>query len=356
MKQRMYIRAASAISPQHTFEPEKFLSPLMTSENGKLQVIDPDYRPYINPVAIRRMSRLMKMAISAAMQSLKDAGVETPDAIITGTGRGSMTDMELFLKDMIRLDEGALNPTIFIQSTYNAPNGWIALQSKSTAYNQTYVHRGCSLELALLDAQLIFAETEDPKNVLAGSYDELTDEYVIIKDKLGYWKAPAPPSPELHKHNDTTGTIGGEGAAFFTLSNEAGNAAAAIEDLYLLQDASGAAIAAEVANMLDRNGLSGTDIGLLLTGMNGDSRHDPLYTPTLNLFPQMPVALFKHLSGEYDTATGFGLWLADWIFRQKEVPGILLKNPGPAPVPHHLLLINHYITGSAVIMLLSRVK
>src|SRR5690349_8280470 len=117
MKQALYIRAATAISPQQSFAPEGFLNPLITSNNGRLYAIDAPYDQYISPVAIRRMSRIMKMTISAAMQCLSEAGVKTPDAIITGTGRGGVTDMEVSVKDMIRLEEGSMNPTAFIQST-----------------------------------------------------------------------------------------------------------------------------------------------------------------------------------------------------------------------------------------------
>src|SRR5690606_27512480 len=140
--------------------------------DGKLFVQEPDYREFINPVAIRRMSRLIKMGIGCGMKALQEANVKKPDAIITGTGLGSMTDTEKFLKDMILLKEEALNPTYFIQSTYNSINGWISLQTKSTGYSQTYVHRGLSIEMALLDAQLFLNETEEDKYVLAGGFDE----------------------------------------------------------------------------------------------------------------------------------------------------------------------------------------
>ncbi len=354
MRQRMYLKAATAISPQHTFYRESFLQPVVHYEQGILRVIDPDYRPYINPVAIRRMSRLMKMAISAAMQSLKDAVVDTPDAIITGTSRGSMTDMEVFMKDMIRLNEGAMNPTIFIQSTYNSPNGWIAQLAGSTSYNQTYVHRGCSLELALLDAQLLFAETQHTKNVLVGSYDEVTDEYVIIKGKLDYWKKDVPDSNDLYLHTDTPGTIAGEGAAFFTLSNEPGNACTAIEDIRLIQQATPDNIREAAETLLEEHNLSPEDIDLMLSGRNGDSRHDKLYAP-VTTWLQRPAAVFKHLCGEYDTATGFGLWLADYVLHQNVVPEILYPQATDAIAdPKTVLFINHYITGSAVVMLLRR--
>ena len=353
MKQPLYIRAAVAISPQHTFgEADRFLQPVEHSADGKLFAVYADYRQYISPVAIRRMSRLIKMAISAAMQCLKDAGITTPDGIITGTGRGSMTDMEQFLLDMIRLEEGALNPTPFIQSTYNSPNGWIALQSKCTCYNQTYVHRGCSLELSMLDAQLLMAEAEGPNNILVGSYDELTSDYYIIKQKTGYWKVPAPDSRALITNSGTPGTIGGEGVSFFAFSNEPDGAHAVVADIEMLQHHTAENIAAVIANMLVRNNLQPAQIDLLLTGMNGDSRRQSFYENALSSFGEAaPVAAFKHLCGEYDTATGFGLWLADYLLKKGVVPGELLVRGMPPATLRHILLINHYFTGSASVML-----
>lgn len=357
MNQPLYIQSAVAISPQHTFNRDELLQPVAHSNNGKLFVIDIDYRPFISPVAIRRMSRLMKMAISAAMQSLKEADVTTPDGIITGTGRGSMTDMEHFLNDMIRLEEGPMNPTSFIQSTYNSPNGWIAMQVKSTAYNQTYVHRGSSLELAILDARLLLADAGDaPCKVLAGSYDEITDEYFIVKDKVGYWKSPAPDSLQLLEQSDTPGTIGGEGCAFFTLSNKPGKAHAVIRDLVIIQDADSDHIAAKVTAVLKDAGLETADVDLLLLGMNGDATQQHYYQATQQLFDeQVSRAGFKHLCGEYDTSTGFAIWLCDWMIGKKEIPELLYLQKGTVKIPRHILLVNHYILGSASVILVSAV-
>lgn len=357
MNQPLYIQSAVAISPQHTFNRDEFLQPVAHSDNGKLFVIDTDYRPFISPVAIRRMSRLMKMAISAAMQSLKEAEVTTPDGIITGTGRGSMSDMEHFLNDMIRLEEGPMNPTSFIQSTYNSPNGWIAMQVKSTAYNQTYVHRGCSLELAMLDARLVLSDAgEEPANVLTGSYDEITDEYFIVKDKINYWKSPAPDSLKLLEQSDTPGTIGGEGCTFFIFSNKPGKAHAVIRDLAIIQEADGNNIAATVTAVLKDAGLEAKDVDLLLTGMNGDVTQQHYYHATLQLFDEnVSVAGFKHLCGEYDTSTGFAIWLCDWMIGKKKIPELLYLKKGTVKEPRHILLINHYILGSASVVLVSAV-
>src|SRR5690606_14025747 len=171
MKLNLFIHAANCISPQRTFLSNGWMKNLLLSENNQLLFIEPDYQPYINSGSIRRMSRLIKTGLAAGMQTWFDADNVPLDGIITGTGRGSMTDTEAFLNDMLRLDETALNPTFFIQSTYNSVSGWLALFTKSNTYNQTFVHRGHSFEWCLLDA-FLFAEKKDrPLHILIGSFD-----------------------------------------------------------------------------------------------------------------------------------------------------------------------------------------
>jgi 3-oxoacyl-(acyl-carrier-protein) synthase len=301
----------------------------------------------------------MKITISAAMQCLKEAGIKTPDAIITGTGRGGVTDMEVSVKDMIRLDEGAMNPTAFIQSTYNSPNGWIAMQSGCTCYNQTFVHRGCSFELALFDAQMLMAEANGSKrNVLVGCYDEMTEEYFIIRGKRGYWKKEPINSATLLQHTDSPGTIGGEGAAFFLLSNEQPQRPATrIEALKIVHNATSESLAATVYQMLNEAGIAAEELSLVLTGLNGDSLQSKLYEEALSTLPKsLPIAGFKHLCGEYDTAAGFGLWLINQLLTTGILPnGLLLTTAEPKSMPFSkVLFINHFILGTASVLLASR--
>lgn len=351
----VYIHSAVAISPQHSFGGDMFAQAPVSSDNGQLYVIDPDYRPYINPVAIRRMSRIIKMGIACGMEALKQANITAPDAIITGTGRGSMTDMEIFLKDMIRLKEEALNPTYFIQSTYNSVNGWLALQTKCTGYNQTYVHRGASLELALLDAQLLLDEATDTTHVLAGSIDEMTPEYFLVKSKIGYWKQPPISSLQLLQHGDTPGTVGGEGAAFFTISNDADNALCTLAGMKMLHRPTTAQLQGAIHTLLDAQALTVNDIDVALCGMNGDSRQQSLYEPVLDVLPATTaIGVFKHLCGEYDTSTGFALWLATKVFDKQELPHLLTHRKGGEKAIKNLLLVNHYLSGDVSVILLRK--
>lgn len=349
-----YIHAASAISPQLSFAPESFLLPLQTSAGNQLYVQDAPYREYISPVAIRRMSRMLKFSISAAIKAWRDAGEPALDGILTGTGNGSITDMQSFLMDMITLKEETLNPTAFIQSTFNSPNGWIAMQTKCEGYNQCFLHRGISFELALLDAQMLLSEAEGPQHLLAGCYDELTELYYIIKDKIGYWKKENIASERLFHHNDTPGTIAGEGAAFFVLSNQPENALAQIKGLAILEEnLSPAALSERLHTFLADNGLQAADIQLVLTGANGDSRNNAFYEAACAALPAAGVAGFKHLCGEYDTATGFGLWASVQLLQEGTVPEVMcLKDP--TEEVRQILILNKAIRGGITMIAVGR--
>lgn len=356
MMQPVYISSASIISPQQHFEDDGFLDNLKSTDDGMLFVTEPNYRQYINPVAIRRMSKLLKMGISTGMNALQQAGITQPDAIITGTGRGSMVDTEQFLLSMIELKEEALTPTSFIQSTYNSVNGWLALQTKSNGYNQTYVNRGTSLELSLFDAQLFLNEATDTRHVLVGCFDEITPDYVKVKNKIGYWKQPSPNSLQLLKHNDSNGTIAGEGAAFFTVTNTKEKALCSLQFIHTMQDATAESVTEMVTNLLAAKGLMLNDVDVLLCGMNGDTRQQDTYNQlSANTTEHTTIAAFKHLCGEYDTSSGFAIWIATQLFATQQVPEILQIKKGNHTSIKNILLVNHYILNSTSIILLQGV-
>lgn len=357
MMKPVYISSASIVSPQQHYEQEGFLDKLKSTDDGILYINEPNYRQYINPVAIRRMSKLLKMGISAGMNALKQAGVEKPDAIIAGTGRGSMVDTEQFLLDMIHMEEEALTPTSFIQSTYNSVNGWLALQTKSNGYNQTYVNRGTSLELALFDAQMFLNEAIDTKYVLAGSIDEITPDYVKVKQKTGYWKQPLPNSLKLLQHADTPGTVAGEGASFFTLSNCDAKALCKMSSIHMLQDAGNEEILTNIQQALSLAELQLHEIDVLLCGMNGDVRQQEIYDILEDqVSSNSTIAAFKHLCGEYDTSSGFAIWVATKLFETQQIPETLVQKKGTHSKIRNILIVNHYILNSTSIILLQSSK
>src|SRR5476651_2022650 len=116
---KAYIKSAAAISAQKTLGRDGFLTNIIEYHGTRLKAIEPDYKEYIDPKQIRRMSHVIKMGVATAMDCLKSAGIDQPDAIITGTAFGIMEDTVTFLTRIVEMHEEMLPPTAFIQSTHN---------------------------------------------------------------------------------------------------------------------------------------------------------------------------------------------------------------------------------------------
>ena len=132
----------------------------------------------------RRMSRVVKSGVAAGIESLREFGARAPiDAIITATGLGCIADSEKFLDGLIAGDETMLNPTPFIQSTFNTVGAQIALLRGLHCYNTTYVHRWTSFENALTDAALRIGAGWS-QAVLVGAFDETTPSVEKVLQRL----------------------------------------------------------------------------------------------------------------------------------------------------------------------------
>lgn len=150
----------------------------------------------------RRMSRVVRMGVSTALESLADFDqYGEVDAIITATGLGCISDSEKFLANIITSQEKMLNPTPFIQSTFNTVGAQIALIRSLHCYNNTFSHRYTSFECALVDA-IIRLDSGLASAVLIGVLDEATPTLVSIMGRMGLLKEKAV----------------GEGAIFFVLT------------------------------------------------------------------------------------------------------------------------------------------
>jgi hypothetical protein len=340
----------AAISPQHTFEGDLSVQPMVISSGNMLSCVEPDYKAFIPGNSLRRMSRILKMGLTAALRCLQDSGIETPGAIVTGTGKGSLQDTEKFIKEIRDYKENALNPTPFIQSTYNAVNGLIALQQKCTQYNNTFVHRGFSFENALLDSMLLLHE--GTANVLAGAFEEITAEHFYIKSRIGQWKSENISNDTLYQHF-SPGTISGEGAAFFVLGPEAAaNSYAELAGLKMLYKPTPEKLASSLQTFLQSQG----EIDMVLTGRNADTNYERYYQVVdkqLSGTPQLP---FKHLCGEYDTAGAFALWLGAQLLKTQQLPAQwfpMLQQP-PAKL-RNILIYNNFFGEQHVFMLLKAI-
>ncbi|MBQ0073736.1 MAG: beta-ketoacyl-[acyl-carrier-protein] synthase family protein [Prevotella sp.] len=143
-----------------------------------------DLKEFVSPMQSRRMGKLMKAATLSSLKALQAAGVECPDAIITGTAYGMLETSEKFLKEMIDNGEESLSPTLFMQSTHNTIGSAIAIRTKCHGYNITYTQGEASLEWALRDARRLI-ETGKAETVLVGVHDESTPQFDDFCKRMG---------------------------------------------------------------------------------------------------------------------------------------------------------------------------
>ncbi|MEI6681996.1 MAG: beta-ketoacyl synthase chain length factor [Bacteroidota bacterium] len=337
-----YINGIGLISPQPTAASKGFLTEILICTADFLKCVEPVYKTYIDPLQSRRMSRLIKMGIAAAKISIAESSCTMPGAIITGTGLGSVEDTEKILGELSR-EEKFLNPTPFIQSTYNTISSQVAIQLKCHHYNSTYVHRTFSFESALLDGMMLLEE-QDAGDVLVGGIDEMTQNHLLITRRTGQWKM----SPVCNMNllaNPTPGALPGEGAAFFVLGTAKGESTyAMLKDVKTCINLDGSLHTGhETAIFLERNNLTPADVDIVILGLNGDCHQDKVYTQFAETcFPGKPQAWYKHLCGEYHTATGFALYTAAGILKHQVYPGILHLNKVSPQKMKNILIYNHY--------------
>ncbi len=338
---RAFINGISAVSPQKTFTGE-FPGSEAVNYCGVnyLKCIDPPVGDFIDPMVSRRMSRLIKYGVCAALKCIADTG--NPDGIICGTGLGCIEDTEKFLRSIYTNEEKLLNPTPFIQSTHNTVSSTIAILLKCNGYNCTYVHRGNSFESALSDG-IMLLDSGLAGNLLIGGLDEITPDSFNITQRLGLWKREPFNSLDLHG-NRNKGTLAGEGVAFFSLGKTRTAATIASVNLpaILYKPGNYEEVFDRLQGYLEENSGSLNGIDLLLLGLNGDPKYDEVYYNLKDKVPgDIPCAYYKHLCGEYDTSASFALYLAAEIIRKQSVPGIIRLDEKPAGPIKNILIYNH---------------
>ncbi|MEI7596279.1 MAG: beta-ketoacyl synthase chain length factor [Bacteroidota bacterium] len=341
----IYINSLEAISPQNTFNTEGFLTETIQPEGNFFSCQTPKYSEYLDPKALRRMSKIVRMGVTTAKTALKNANVETPDAIIVGTGLGCIEDTTKFLSQMIDNNEQLLNPTAFIQSTHNTVSGQIALMLGCRNYNLTYTQKSISFESALLDAYLMLKSNE-AKNILVGGIDEITEDSHKLMKLAGCTK----------NTNTENGYTPGEGSTFFVVSNEKSNKNInKISDISLFNTIkNNEDLIYKTNEFLSKNNLSIADIDVFISGANDDLKNDKPHSFLKEIFSQSIIANYKHLVGEYDTASAFSVWLASKIIETNSVPRGIIANSVSKKEHNNILIYNSFNNKNHSLILLSK--
>ncbi|MCX8522922.1 beta-ketoacyl synthase chain length factor [Chryseobacterium formosus] len=350
----VYINSAACISVQDTLNDQFFqnLQPVYSPQ--VLKAIEPIYKEFIPPAMIRRMSKTVKMSSVASNQALKEAEIEKPDAIIVGTGIGCSQDSEKFLKNVLDNNEEFLTPTFFIQSTHNTVAGQIALGLQCHGYNFTYVNTSSSLEFSFLDAKLQINDG-DAENVLVGSTDEQTERTMELY-KLNETIKKEENLPADYLNSTTDGAIWGEGASFFVLGKDKTESAyAQLKDIQIINRLDLDETSKFIEDFLVKNNLKTNDIDVVMLGFSGDAKSDVYYQKASELFTSSSLLYYKHLSGEFNTASGFSTFMACHILKNQEIPNVMMINDLKKGEIKNILLYNHLGGNDHSLVLLERV-
>jgi 3-oxoacyl-[acyl-carrier-protein] synthase II len=318
-----YINSAVAISAQSTFEVESLDFKNLESEKQILPALYPEFKNYIAPAALRRMSKAVRMGVAASKIALENAKIKNPDAILTGTGMGCIADTELFLESLIAHNEDYLTPTAFIQSTHNTVGAQIALGLKCKSYNNTYVNANVSFESALLDAKLCL-EFEDYNTALVGGIDELGKTFVELQN-----------IEEQKKQQPRTVPVS-EGATFFALSTEKTSDSAILKGLEVFHHIDKADLEQTVNKFLEKHQVKNVDT--VIIGHNGDN-FDSYFDQLLDSnFKNTPQIRYKDKVGEYFTVSAFALFLGYSILKKQSIPnGLSFQNKTDKGFRHILI-------------------
>ncbi len=304
----------------------------------------------VSPAVARRLSRLQLLTLTAAHRAVQDGGglIAGPGAgVFVGTGLGSLGATVEFLEDVIRRDEASPMPARFITSVHNASASAIAIEFQCQGENRTTTHDSISFELALGQALTALRLGRIERAVVAAG-DELHPYHVAAMNHCQPWRkkaeALAPLSPTAARLH---GSLPGEGAAAFVLGRPGGNgrpeASVCIRGLGLAPrpaaDLGGIRTEDEVAflqKVLHPANATLADVDLILLGADGDAALDAVYGRVIQAVGaaaggDLAVGVFKHLCGEFATASALGLALAGDAVRQgRLLPDIALIASGRA--------------------------
>ena len=315
----LYVLSAKQISVQQPLcedwmtQPVDYQTPFNRS-------IDPSFKDYISPIEARRMGKILKRAIATSKEAITASGLETVDAIITGTGYGCIENTEFFLEALSKDGEQMLSPTYFMQSTHNTISSLVAIQTKNHGYNVTYAHKGISFDSALQDAVLQM-RLGKINSALVGGHDELTPTFYNILKKGGM----------MGQYDEMCG----EAAVSVVLGTKSDNYLCKLVNFKMLHKPSMDKLKAVAADF---------KADYILTGISGNHKGDEAYLKeTKELFGDAKLLKYKHIFGESFTSSGIGVYVAAQCLKAGRIPAHLFVNPQEATEkkPSNILIFNH---------------
>lgn len=315
----IYVLSAKQISVQQPLCEDWMTQPIVYQQPFN-RSIDPSFKDYISPIEARRMGKILKRAIATSKEAIKASGLESVDAIITGTGYGCIENTEFFLDALSKDGEQMLSPTYFMQSTHNTISSLVAIQTKNHGYNVTYAHKGISFDSALQDAVLQM-RLGKINSALIGGHDELTETFYRILKKGG-----------MMGQDDE---MCGEAAVSVVLGTKNDDYLCKLINFKMLHKPTLEKLKAVAKDF---------QADYIITGISGNHKSDEAYfAETKELFSNAKLLKYKHIFGESFTSSGIGIYVAVQCLKAGKIPAHLFVNPSEISdkKPSKILIFNH---------------
>jgi 3-oxoacyl-(acyl-carrier-protein) synthase len=309
------------------------------------------------PGRIKRMGRGQEMAIAAVQCALDGCDrADTParggrTAVSVGTAWAEEGDEIVFLENLIKLGEKAAKPAYFVNSVKNALASQLALTFGFQGENQTFAHDALSFESALWQGAHLLCAGRARHAVVCG-VEALIEFQEIHGHLLGWYGAdPTPLRPlSTQKRAAGQGTLPGEGAAAFVLTAP-GAATAPLARLVFVRargplqrkpELTASGELAFVEQALRDAGTGLDSVGLVLLGANADLALDEIYAQVADGLrakaPGLAVGVYRHLTGDFATASALGFDLAVRAVDGGTVPSeVHVVEGAPGPIERVLL-------------------
>lgn len=316
-KKSVKILSAKQISIQNPLSEEWMENPLSYTEDY-VRAVDPDFKQFISAGDARRMGKLLKRALATSLSALQEGGIENPDAIITGTGFGSIENTELFLDALVREGEQLLKPTQFMQSTHNTASSLIGIHTKCHGYNSTYSQKGFSFDSALYDAWMQF-RIGRIASALVGSHDEMSPVFSGFVRKAGHVRE---------------GEICSEAAVSVLMAESGDNAYCTLDGVKLFDSPSQDTLKQVLADM------TAGGIDAVMTGMSGNAENDSWYGFLDAMLPGVPQLRYKPLFGVNFSSSAIGLYASACCLKKGSVPAVLSESGKAIECSKGILVVN----------------
>lgn len=346
----MFVKDLRAISPQLTYENEFLNGDFQVHPDGLMKAIEPSYLEFIPASLLRRMGKAVRMGIGVGLPLIKKH--PSIEGIIVGTANGGLEDCIRFLNQIVEYEEGVLTPTNFVNSTPNAVAGVLAVMGEKTGYNSTHTNGSLAFDNVLMDAQLYLESRPKGTNLLIGALEEISDYNYNIDEINGFYKKEILSNEQLLASN-TDGSVCGEGATMFVVSNDPTDALAELVDQRQICYPDKVELHTLAAELVESNGFSMEDVDTLIFGDSGDGRSDHWYKDlSSELFAHATYLTYKQYCGDYRTSNAFGMYLAvNMLYKQSVIHGIDLKTK-----PSLVLIYNQFSSARHGLILLKAVK